>query len=139
MTAAEASTIPRPPPTTTTMRARGRSWTDEEDAILLNLVLSLEESDRAPSVGWAVLASKLPGRTGKQARDRWTNNLNPAIDRSPFTRDDDVMLFRGHGEYGKRWVEISERVFRNARSENQVKNRVRAYSFSYLVKLFPPR
>ncbi|KAL3778143.1 hypothetical protein ACHAW5_003151 [Stephanodiscus triporus] len=134
MTAAEASTLPRPPPmTTTTTKSRGRTWTDDEDAILRNLVLSLKESDRVPSVSWAALASKLPGRTGKQARDRWTNNLNPAIDRSPFTRDDDVMLFRGHGEYGKRWVEISERVFRNTRSENQVKNRWNSAAFKSFV------
>lgn len=75
-------------------------------------------------VRWAELAAKLPGRTGKQIRDRWTNYLNPKIDRKPFTRDEDEQLWCGQKVYGNKWVEISESVFEYKRSENQVKNRV---------------
>ena len=84
-----------------------------------------EPADAAPYTRWSELITHLPGRTGKQARDRWTNFLNPAIDRTPFGREDDLALFKGHSEFGKRWVEISELVFQSRRSENQVKNRVR--------------
>ena len=76
-------------------------------------------------VRWAELATKFPGRTGKQIRDRWTNYLNPMIDRKPFTRDEDEQLWHGQKVYGNKWVEISENIFDCKRSENQVKNRVR--------------
>ncbi|KAL3799171.1 hypothetical protein ACHAW5_005448 [Stephanodiscus triporus] len=118
-------------------KSRSRTWTDKEDVILLNLVLSLGESDRIISISWAVLALKLPRRKGKQARDRWTNNINPLINWLPFTCYDGVMLFCGHWEYRyrKRWVEISERVFFNARSPNQVKNWWNTGAFKSFVAL----
>ena len=101
-----------------------RTWTAEEDSIVTRTVLA-EPADAAPYTRWSELVAHLPGRSGKQARDRWTNFLNPAIDRTPFGREDDLALFRGHSEFGKKWVEISELVFQSRRSENQVKNRVR--------------
>ncbi len=86
-----------------------------------------EEEDVAarPFQNWSDLASRLGGRrTGKMIRDRWTNYLDPKIDRSPFTRDDDVALYEAHGRYGKRWAVISEKAYGSRRSENHVKNRV---------------
>ena len=119
--AAAAAVTPSPSP----LAPRpSRTWTAEEDGIVWRTVLA-DPADAVPFTRWSELASHLPGRTGKQARDRWTNYLNPAIDRTPFGREDDVALFKGHGEFGKRWVEISESVFHSRRSENQVKNRVR--------------
>jgi hypothetical protein len=101
-----------------------RTWTAEEDSIVMRTVLA-EPADAAPYTRWSELITHLPGRTGNQARGRWINILNPAIDRTPFGREDDLALLKGHSEFGKRWVEISELVFQSRRSENQVKNRVR--------------
>jgi len=30
-------------------------------------------------IKWSVIASKLPGRIGKQCRERWFNHLDPTI------------------------------------------------------------
>jgi myb proto-oncogene protein len=84
-----------------------------------------EPAEDAPYTRWYELIKHLPGKTGSQARGRWSNTLNPAIDRTPFGREDDLALLKGHSEFGKRWVEISELVFQSRRSENQVKYRVR--------------
>jgi hypothetical protein len=114
--AAVSASAPRPRPS--------RTWTAEEDSIVMRTVLA-EPADAAPYTRWSELITHLPGRTGKQARGRWTNILNPAIDRTPFGREDDLALLKGHSILGMRWVEISELVFQSRRSENQVKNRVR--------------
>lgn len=42
---------------------------------------------------WSGVAESLPGRTGRQVRDRWNNYLNPVINHKPFTREDDIKLW----------------------------------------------
>ena len=36
---------------------------------------------------WARIASMLPGRTGKQCRERWCNNLDPSLKKGAWTQD----------------------------------------------------
>lgn len=59
------------------------AWSAEEDALLLKAI----EANGARK--WSVLASHLPGRTGKQCRERWHNQLNPDVSKSPWTEDED--------------------------------------------------
>jgi hypothetical protein len=130
--------------------SRKGQWTDEEDAVVVEAV---QNSIEDPFTRWSDLAQRLPGRVGKQVRDRWVNHLNPAINHLPFSREDvsilswvclhysdissphsfclndwqckkDLMLWDGHRTAGKRWVEISTKFFKGTRSENHVKNRV---------------
>ena len=54
-------------------------WTAEEDAVLGALVRELGPSK------WSVIAAKLPGRIGKQCRERWTNHLSDEVPRQPRT------------------------------------------------------
>ena len=114
--------------TSAATRGRGRLWTPEEDEILIRAIASdTRTKDGVPFQNWSELATSEflhLGRTGKMVRDRWTNYLDPKIDRTPFSRDDDIELFHAHGRYGKRWAVISERAFGSRRSENHVKNRV---------------
>ena len=65
--------------------AKKGQWTDEEDAIVSTSVLNSPEE---PFSRWSELAKELPGRVGKQVRDRWVNHLNPAISRLPFTKEE---------------------------------------------------
>ena len=81
----------------------------------------------------ADLAPQLPGRTGKQIRDRWVNYLNPSINHLPFSREDDLRLWAGHAELGKRWVEISSKIFHSTRSENHIKNRWYSAAFKKFI------
>ena len=109
---------------------RKGQWQDHEDAIVIEAVTTSEEQ---PFTRWSELAQRLPGRVGKQIRDRWVNHLNPAINHMPFTREDDLLLYKGHQELGKRWVEISSKFFNGSRSENHIKNRWYSASFKKFI------
>jgi len=57
---------------------------------------------------------------GKQCRERWHNHLNPAINKNPWTNDENLLLFILHQHFGNKWAEIA-RYF-NGRSDNSIKN-----------------
>jgi hypothetical protein len=42
-------------------------------------------------------------------------------------------LWEGHKQYGKRWVEISGKLFKASRSENHIKNRWYSASFKKFI------
>ncbi|KAL3811367.1 hypothetical protein ACHAXA_011331 [Cyclostephanos tholiformis] len=48
--------------------SRKGQWTDEEDAVVVETV---QNSMEEPFTRWSDLAQRLPGRVGKQVRDRW--------------------------------------------------------------------
>ena len=52
-------------------------WLPEEDAMLRQLV------HQFGSRHWALIASHIPGRPGKQCRERWLNHLNH-LDAAPL-------------------------------------------------------
>lgn len=109
---------------------RKGQWREDEDAMVLKVIASSPEETFTQ---WADLAPFLPGRTGKQIRDRWVNYLNPAINHLPFSREDDLKLWAGHSELGKRWVEISVKIFNSTRSENHIKNRWYSAAFKKFI------
>lgn len=109
---------------------RKGQWQDHEDAIVVEAVTTSKEQ---PFTRWSDLAQRLPGRVGKQIRDRWVNHLNPNINHMPFTREDDLLLWDGHKKLGKRWVEISSKYFNSSRSENHIKNRWYSASFKKFI------
>jgi Myb-like DNA-binding domain len=109
---------------------RKGQWTDHEDAIVMEVVTSSTEQ---PFTRWSDLAQRLPGRVGKQIRDRWVNHLNPHINHLPFSREDDLALWEGHKKLGKRWVEIATKYFDSSRSENHIKNRWYSASFKKFI------
>lgn len=109
---------------------RKGQWTDQEDAIVIEAVTTSSEQ---PFTRWSDLAQRLPGRVGKQIRDRWVNHLNPNINHLPFSREDDLLLWDGHKKLGKRWVEISTKFFNCSRSENHIKNRWYSASFKKFI------
>ena len=111
--------------------ARKGQWTEEEDAAVIRAVESAGGDGNFTR--WSQLALRLPGRVGKQVRDRWVNHLNPNINHLPFSREDDLLLWEGHSKVGKRWVEISTKFFKGTRSENHIKNRWYSASFKKFI------
>ena len=91
------------------------SWTRHEDEVIIQYVK--ENGTR----NWRNLCSLLPGRIGKQCRERWRNHLDPAINHSPWTEEEDELLIKLHREYGNKWVKISSMM--KDRSDNAIKNR----------------
>ncbi|EES13420.1 hypothetical protein BDA96_07G058000 [Sorghum bicolor] len=91
------------------------SWTVEEDSILRDMVIRLGEGK------WCMIAKSLPGRIGKQCRERWINHLNPNIKKNDiWTEEEDMLLIRSHRSYGKRWSTIAR--YLPGRPENDIKN-----------------
>ena len=91
------------------------SWTREEDQTIINFV---RENG---SKNWTQLAALLPGRIGKQCRERWRNHLDPNINHSMWTNEEDLQLIKLHDKFGNAWVKISQLM--PGRSDNAIKNR----------------
>ncbi|CAK71980.1 unnamed protein product (macronuclear) [Paramecium tetraurelia] len=91
-----------------------KKWTVDEDKILLE---SYAEFGRQ----WIKISQKLPGRTSKQVRDRYVNQINPTINHDHWTDEEDEIILEEFKQGGARWAIISKKL--NNRSENQVKNR----------------
>ncbi|OHT12945.1 Myb-like DNA-binding domain containing protein [Tritrichomonas foetus] len=91
------------------------SWSPEEDAFIIQWVQ--EHGAR----NWSTLAANLPGRLGKQCRERWVNSLDPDLLRKPWTEDEDQILIRYQKMWGNKWAKIAH--FLPGRTDNSVKNR----------------
>lgn len=93
-----------------------RVWTPDEDAILINKINTLG------SANWNIIASFIPGRTGKQCRERWYNHLiDGGLRKGDWTTEEDKIIISSHNKAGNHWSFISKLL--NNRSSNDVKNR----------------
>jgi len=69
---------------------------------------------------WETIALKMSGRTGKQCRERWHNQLNPLLKKSRWSLEEDWILFFLHETVNNRWAEITKILL--GRSDNSIKN-----------------
>lgn len=89
-------------------------WLKEEDEKIISLVAELGAKQ------WSKIAQQLPGRIGKQCRERWYNHLNPEIKREDWSEEEDLLLIRKHQECGNKWAEIAKDFV--GRTDNAIKN-----------------
>jgi hypothetical protein len=91
------------------------SWSQQEDDIIIRWV-----EEKGPK-DWSSLAATIPGRVGKQCRERWVNSLDPDLLRQPWTDAEDRILIDHQKLWGNKWAKISSLL--PGRTDNSVKNR----------------
>ncbi|GAB2261678.1 hypothetical protein Droror1_Dr00002675 [Drosera rotundifolia] len=89
-------------------------WSKEEDEAIIQLVGTYGPKK------WSTIAQHLPGRIGKQCRERWHNHLNPSINKEAWTQEEELMLIQGHQVHGNKWAELAKLL--PGRSDNAIKN-----------------
>jgi len=68
-------------------------WTEAEDAVVKDHVLRMQAESNEGVVKWAQIAQGLPGRLGKQCRERWFNHLDPTIKKGDWEPEENRILF----------------------------------------------
>ncbi|THV05887.1 hypothetical protein K435DRAFT_646529 [Dendrothele bispora CBS 962.96] len=90
-------------------------WSPEEDERLIKAI-------KKYGTRWSLVAPMVKTRNGDQCAKRWTDTLNPTIDRTSWTPEADALLIKAVQEHGKFWTKIVKTYF-PGRTALSAKNR----------------
>lgn len=87
-------------------------WTPQEDESII----------QSCQVGltWPEIASQLPGRLPEHIRNRFLNEIDPSLNKTPFTDAERRKVYELQARYGNKWTQIANEM--PGRSEMMVKN-----------------
>jgi hypothetical protein len=102
-------------PLNTPSAVKKTKWTPDEDALLT------ESVHEHGMTNWTLISQSVPGRNGKQCRERWTNQLCPSLNKENWTHQEDITLLQQQRIYGNVWSQVAR--FLPGRSPSSVKNR----------------
>ena len=110
---------------------RKGTWTLEEDELLtkcvhdqLKCIANSDNKNR--KIPWGEVCKHIKGRTAKQCRERWVNNLDPVINKGAWSKEEDDNMTDLYRKYGPSWAAIAKEM--NGRTENGVKIRWKTLS-----------
>ncbi|MDR0633190.1 MAG: hypothetical protein LBF84_03575 [Holosporales bacterium] len=75
-------------------------FTPEEDMLLRELV------EQYGINNWRAVANGIPGRNGKQCRERWYLKLDPQVTHTEWTPEEDSRLLELQRLHGNQWATI---------------------------------
>ncbi len=90
-------------------------FTYEEDAKLIRLVTQFGTDN------WIGIAKKMGNRNAIQCKGRYKNYLDPNINKSVWTPQEDDLLLNLVSQLGRKWVSMKGHF--NNRTDNDIKNR----------------
>jgi len=119
-------------------------WTADQDTFLKTLV-----NTHGPH-NWVIISEGMNAhfqdkhKSSKQCRERWCNKLDPVINHSPWTKQEEATLILAHMTFKNRWCDIASAL--RGRHNNMIKNRfysifrkvknkIKNSDFSYTSKL----
>ncbi|KAF9003570.1 Homeodomain-like protein [Cyathus striatus] len=91
-------------------------WSPEEDTLLVKAI------EKYGTNRWPLVSSMVGTRKSCQCARRWYDTLNPSIDRTPWSKDDDAKLLAAVNNHGKKWSYIAKTFF-SGRTGLATKNR----------------
>ena len=80
------------------------TWTNHEDLLLIRQVSALGIRN------WTKVAAGIPGRIGKQCRERWHKHLDPNICKTKWTLEEDKQIVRLYCMYGSTWARMAQEI-----------------------------
>ena len=95
--------------------SKKNAWTAEEDAMLARIIAEQGHGH------WTKVAAHLPGRMGRQCRERWFNHLAPEVKKGDWSKEEDQLIVAAVREHGTKWSLIQKQL--PGRSDNSIKNR----------------
>ena len=95
-------------------KSRKKAWDEEQDNKLLGMIAEIGPHQ------WEQMAATMEGRSGKQCRERWHNQLNPLLKKTAWSVEEDWILYILHETVKNRWAEITNVLL--GRSDNSIKN-----------------
>ena len=103
-------------------------FTNVEDKLLITLVAQFGTNN------WNEISKRMIGRTSKQCKDHYLNNLRPCNSKLPFSPQEDQIIIQKYYEFGPKWTKMTN--YLPSRSANAIKNRWNCFLSKNFISLY---